>query len=140
MEKNVSENLTVHQVQNINEMKIKPKRIVCAVGTGVSMTGIIKGLIKYDLKIPVLGVLCAKKSHAQLRDNLLKEFGQYHFERYITLEKCSEELQILPDHFPELDHEYEMKCFSTEPSMGVQPMDLLWLCGLRKHIHILIIL
>ncbi|MNV43035.1 threonine synthase [compost metagenome] len=113
--------LTSFQTINIPQ---EVNRIVVPVGSGMSLSGILDGVYKYGLNIPVLGI--------QVGADPNKRLTQYIPEQYkYELEKSDLHYH---ERYPspmfqgiDLDPIYEAKCIPF-----LKPNDLLWIVGIRK--------
>lgn len=122
MESPQAVNLTGDQVVNIPK---GVKRIVCAVGIGMSLSGILQGMKRKGLKIPVLAVAVGAKHPEKFIDRYAPQGWRKHVELvrspvdYHTpvVEKIDGVL---------LDPIYEAKCVQF-----MRPGDLLWIIGIR---------
>jgi hypothetical protein len=117
--------MTAGQVRAIADMEAKPARIVIPVGSGMSAAGVLAGLARHQLNIPVLGVQVGADPAPRLdryapgwrdRMELVESPLDYH-------EGAAE------THLGELalDPIYEAKCLPY-----LQEGDLLWVVGLRQ--------
>lgn len=115
---------TLKQVENIpNEVK----RIVVPVGSGMTLAGILHGLIQYNkTHIPVLGV--------QVGANPVKRLDTYapkNWREMVTLVNSEldyhKHASIIEIEGIKLDPVYEAKCLPF-----LEPNDLLWIVGIRK--------
>jgi len=114
---------TKHQVENI---PAAAERIVISVGSGMSLAGVLHGLMEFNLKIPVLGVKVGADPIKRLNRyapsgwedmvDLVDSGLDYHTHSEISI------LGGLP-----LDPVYEAKCLSF-----LQDNDLLWVVGIRQ--------
>jgi hypothetical protein len=102
------------------------KRIVMPVGSGMSLAGVLSGLVERGLKIPVLGVVVGANPQERLTRYAPPEWPamvelvpsglDYHDEAPNT------KLGAL-----DLDAHYEAKCLPF-----LEPGDLLWVVGIRR--------
>lgn len=108
------------------EMPMGVKRIVVPVGSGMSLAGILAGLERHRLPVPVLGVVVG----ADPRERL-DRWGPLFWQRYCTLVPAG-----LPYDRPapvnvwkgyRLDPIYEAKCLKF-----LEAGDMFWIVGIRQ--------
>ncbi len=115
---------TREQVYNLPRQS---KRLVVPVGSGMSLAGILHGLLDYSFPIQVLGVVCGANPQRRL-------------DRWAPLFWHSLPVQLVPSgidyHHPApatmfegigLDPIYEAKCIPF-----IRPGDCLWIVGIRQ--------
>jgi len=113
---------TAAQVENIPS---EAKRIVIPVGSGMSLAGLLHGLIRYGKRIPVIGVIVgadptdrldkyAPKKWREMVDLVKSDLKYDEYAKQTTIEGL------------ELDPIYEAKCIPF-----IKPDDLLWVVGIR---------
>lgn len=120
---------TAGQVASLLGLEHEIKRIVIPVGSGMSLCGVLHGLGRYGLKIPVTGVVVGADPTKRL-------------DKFYPLWRFVRDLELIPagvsydtkvtqnlDGFlgPKLDPVYEAKCFKF-----LRPGDLFWIVGIRQ--------
>lgn len=104
---------------NVNIIK-RHKRLVIPVGSGTTLIGIVHGLKKRKIDIPVLGIMTGMDA----KKNIYNKFQQYTENYNITLIKSdlkySQKLDI--NIIPDLNETYESKCLPY-----IQDNDLFWI-------------
>lgn len=106
----------------------KCKRIVNAVGSGMTLAGILWGLVEQDLEIPVVGVCVG---HPPV-DRLDRHAPPNWREMVTIVDHPSEyhhEAKVTTYDGVQLDPWYEAKCLDV-----VEPDDLLWVSAIRPSI------
>jgi 1-aminocyclopropane-1-carboxylate deaminase/D-cysteine desulfhydrase-like pyridoxal-dependent ACC family enzyme len=115
-------NQTEKQVENIPN---NVKRIVVPVGSGMSLSGILHGLLKFDKKIPVLGIMVGADPIKRL-----DEYAPDNWRDMVKLErselKYAKEATITKLGNLQLDPIYEAKCLPY-----LEKDDLFWIVGIR---------
>lgn len=117
---------TAEQVSNIVPIQHEIKRIIVPVGSAMSLSGILVGLQKNNIKIPILGVCVGASPIKRLdkyatlnwRDNttlIESELDYYEYAPDVWLNKDIE-----------LDPIYEAKCLPY-----IEKEDLFWIVGIR---------
>ena len=122
MECNEAVEATSNQVENIPNTI---KRIVMPIGSGMSLAGVLHGLIKFDKKIPVLGITVGADPIKRL-----EKYCPKNWENMVKIVKST-----LPYHKEAeethlggllLDPIYEAKCLPY-----LEKDDLFWVVGIR---------
>lgn len=126
MECNEAVNQTKRQVQDI---PFEVKRIVVPVGSGMSLAGILHGLLESETNIPILGVRVGADPVKRL-----DKYAPYKWRFQCELVKSKydyhqEYSNPYLDHI-KLDPIYEAKCLDY-----LREGDLLWVVGIRKTAH-----
>lgn len=113
---------TAEQVRNLPDVA---RRLVIAVGSGISLAGVLRGMKKYRIDLAVLGVMSGADSRKRLdkyappdwRDTveLVPSGADYHTRVSATLGGVL------------LDPIYEAKCVKF-----LRPGDVLWCVGIRR--------
>jgi 1-aminocyclopropane-1-carboxylate deaminase/D-cysteine desulfhydrase-like pyridoxal-dependent ACC family enzyme len=119
---------TAGQVASLKGLEKEVKRIVIPVGSGMSLCGVLHGLGRFGLKIPVTGVVVG----ADPTKRLDKFCPLWRFVRGLEIipagvsydTKVTQDLDWLG---PKLDPIYEAKCFKF-----LRPGDLFWIVGIRQ--------
>ena len=113
---------TSYQVQNIPK---EVKRIVVPVGSGMSLAGILFGLIKYKKNIPVVGICVGANPIKRLN-----KFAPQNWENMVKLIKLDidyrKHIKETNFHGITLDSIYEAKCIPY-----IKKGDLFWIVGIR---------
>jgi cysteine synthase len=117
--------MTASQVRSIAEMPVKPARIVIPVGSGMSAAGLLAGLRKHDLSIPVLGVQVGADPSERL--NTYAPGWAHRLELAEAREDYHEAAAETRLGDLQLDPIYEAKCLPY-----LRPGDLLWVVGIRE--------
>ncbi len=113
---------TRKQVKNISS---EIKRIVVTVGSGMSLSGILWGLIDNNLQIPVLGIVVGANPTKRLN-----RYAPLFWRRMVTLANCGIDYHTnVKGRIGDinLDSVYEAKCLPY-----INTGDLFWIIGLRK--------
>ena len=101
------------------------QRIIIPVGSGMSLAGLLHGLNRRNLSIPVLGVVVGASPERRL-----KKFAPFGWRNAVTLVPSGSDYHkpavntMLGDLH--LDSHYEAKCLPF-----LQPDDLMWVVGVR---------
>lgn len=116
----------IWQTQNqVCEIPDGVKRIVVPVGSGMSMAGILQGLMAAQLTVPVLGVIVGADPEKRL-----DEYAPTHWRLMAQLEKSpldyDRPMSETIWHGIHLDPIYEAKC-----TPFLRPDDLFWIVGIR---------
>lgn len=115
---------TSKQVQNLPFGKFK--RIVVPVGSGMSLAGILEGLVQYEKDVPVLGVVVGANP-----DKRLGKYAPFFWQMMVRLKKSELDYhtEVVENSFEGvvLDPIYEAKCIPF-----LEKGDLLWIVGIRK--------
>lgn len=122
MECQANVEVTSEQVKNIPS---EVKRIVMPVGSGMSLSSVVTGLVKYNINKPIVGVQVGKDPEKVISKYAL---GLYNLD--FTLKLSSRKYHDALDAWIEdvnLDPIYEAKCKEF-----LQDGDLLWIVGHRK--------
>ena len=116
-------NQTMPQVENIPN---NTKRIVLPVGSGMSLAGVLQGLIKFNKKIPVLGISVGADPTKRLDTYAPKNWRKMCtiIKSKLSFETEAKEIQLGPIF---LDPIYEAKCLEF-----LEKEDLLWIIGVRE--------
>jgi 1-aminocyclopropane-1-carboxylate deaminase/D-cysteine desulfhydrase-like pyridoxal-dependent ACC family enzyme len=100
------------------------KRIVITVGSGMSLAGILNGMLEFGDRVPVLGIQVGADPTKRLRT-----FGPV--PRMVQLKKPDIDYHVAADKTKlgglQLDPIYEAKCLPY-----LEPGDLFWVVGIRK--------
>lgn len=116
--------MTATQVENLPR---EAKRLVVPVGSGMTLAGVLEGMLRFGITMPVLGVIVGADptdrltTHSlgwQQRVRLVKSPLNYH--------QAYPDPQA-PDGGPLLDPIYEAKCLPF-----LEPGDVLWCVGIRQ--------
>jgi len=119
METEEAVNQTSKQVENLKDYNIK--RIIVPLGSGMSFCGIAKGLLDFNLKIPIIGVQVGANPTKRLE----KYFPDYNnYEIIESTEKYSTKIKNNIFCGVELNPNYEAKCIPF-----LKESDLLWIVG-----------
>lgn len=112
---------TSYEVQNLPKAI---QRIVMPVGSGMSMLGIMHGLLKFNRQVPVLGVMVGADPGKRIA-----RYGPLFYSNY-TMVNAGVPYDEYVDATiggVKLDPVYEAKCVKF-----LQPGDLLWIVGIRQ--------
>jgi len=116
-------NQTKNQVKNIPS---EVKRIIVPVGSGMSLSGILHGLLENQINIPVLGVITGADPIRRL-----DKYAPYKWRFMCELVKSKYDYHKKYPYFylndVKLDPIYEAKCLDF-----IKDGDLLWIVGIRK--------
>ena len=115
-------NETAAQVQDIPK---KVKRIVIAVGSGINLCGLLKGMERNNIKIPVLGIVIGAKP-----EKTLDKYAPENWRDMVTLKNAGldyhDEVKDNNFHGIKTDPIYEAKCLKF-----LKKKDLFWIIGVR---------
>ncbi len=111
------------QVRNLPE---EAKRLVIPVGSGISLAGVLQGMKRYGINLPVLGVMSGADSRERLN-----RYAPVNWKNTVTLVPSG-----VPYHTNvkakvgtvDLDWTYEGKC-----AKFLEPGDILWCVGIKRH-------
>ena len=115
---------TGEQVANL--VGVPFRRIVVPVGSGMSLAGILHGLIRYRIAVPVLGITVGADPRKRLQ-----RYAPFHWASMVKLVPSQLDYGWAVADQPEwpyfpLDEIYERKCLPY-----LQDGDLLWVVGIR---------
>lgn len=116
-------NATAEQVVNIPK---DTKRIIMPVGSGMSLSGVLTGLKKFNLNIPVLGVQVGAEPTKRL-----DKYAPENWRDMVTIVKSDldyhKHAKVKEIEGISLDPIYEAKCLPF-----LEEGDLFWIVGIRK--------
>ena len=118
---------TTTQVASVAAMHLPPTRIVVPVGSGMSLCGILHGLVDHGLKIPVIGIQVGANPHKRIQAYAPPFSGHMY-----TIHDHTKHVGYATPVNAEiggrvLDPIYEAKCVEY-----LQPGDLFWVVGIRQ--------
>ena len=118
-----SVNATIEQVKSVLPIKDKINRIVVPLGSGINICGIILGLQKLGLEIPVIGVEVGHKADKTLCKYLGEDFASF-FTKEVATQDYNKNAEFTIVNGIHVDSTYEGKCLPF-----LQPNDLFWVVG-----------
>ena len=114
---------TRKQVANIPE---QAERLVMPVGSGMSLAGVLHGLLDADISLPVVGVVVGADP-----TNRLDTYAPAHWREMVELvesgSKYEHPAKVTALEGLELDPHYEAKCIPH-----IMPGDVFWVVGIRQ--------
>ena len=122
MENFVCSKQLIYQVSNLKN--VPAKRIVITVGGGINLCGLVWGLQKYEINIPIIGIVIGKNP-----EKLMNTFAPKNWKAKVQLVDAN---QAYNKHIEQtlygikLDPVYEAKCFDF-----IEDGDLFWIIGVR---------
>jgi 1-aminocyclopropane-1-carboxylate deaminase/D-cysteine desulfhydrase-like pyridoxal-dependent ACC family enzyme len=131
---------SIEQVrEQVFDLPTSIKRIVICVGSGMTLAGMLHGMVDAGLKVPVLGIcvgggMDGKKISATLQQRL-DRYAPQNWRMMVSLVRCDlqyeEQAPEIEKWGVEFDPHYEAKCLPY-----VQSSDLFWVVGIRQHVEV----
>lgn len=112
----------------VGEIPEGVRRIVIPVGSGMSFCGVLHGLARAKIDIPVLGVVVGADPMKRI-----KKYAPVHWESMARLVPAGVDYHVAVDASVggvKLDPHYEAKC-----ARFLEPGDMLWVVGIRASEH-----
>lgn len=125
----ISVEATIKQVKSIIPYKDNIKRIVIPMGSGINLCGVILGLKKYGINIPVVAIEIGHKPDKILEKYLGKDYSKM-FTRYTAKQNYNSSAEFTNVNGVEVDSTYEGKCIPF-----LENGDLFWIIG-KKGNHV----
>lgn len=132
MDDEISVRATTAEVESLLPYINDFKRIVVVAGSGINLAGIIRGVRKYKINKPIIGVQVGFKGVSKILD---KYVGEHLWQRYCTLVKAEQEYNDYAEYTCvngiNVDSTYEGKCVPF-----LQKCDLYWIIGKKENQHV----
>ncbi len=115
------------QVRNLPFVDPKFKRIVVPLGSGMALSGILRGLADLEKQVPILAVSVGSKTYESRMD----KYAPQNWRLFIDIVETKVPFDTMVQEDIDgvsLDPQYEAKCVEF-----LQPGDLLWLVAHRDH-------